>query len=94
MLKFILEKNKNKIMNYNEIKKNIIEKFLVPYYRYTSVKMKSLIASDIEKRSWFPVKFNEETDTLTFDLGDNVIIDIKIEFKKTPSLRYNLTNFS
>lgn len=70
-------------MNTNEIKKNIIENFLNPYYRYSSVHMPTTVVADIIKRSWFPCTFNKTSNVLTFTIGNNLEINIAINWHQS-----------
>lgn len=79
--------------NYPEIKQNIIDNFLNPSFRYTTISIKGMIIHTVQKLSWFPVEYNEETETLNFNLGNNVSIEIKINWKKHDS-RYVVNSFS
>lgn len=76
---------------YNEIKKNIIEKFLVPYYKYTCIKLKNTIIYDISKRSIFPISY--DNDNLIFELGDGINIVIKIVFEETINKDFRIVDF-
>lgn len=79
--------------NYNQIKKNIIEKFLVPYYKYTIVKIKGTVIHDISTRSWFQTDYDYENDVLSFYLGDGVEIVIKFLFMETQNHDVRLIGF-
>ena len=79
--------------NYNQIKQNIIEKFLVTYYKYTVVKIKGTIIHDISKRSWFQTDYDYENDVLSFYLGDGVEITIKFIFMETQNHDFRLMDF-
>ena len=68
-------------VNYNDIKNNIVNNFLIPYYRFTVVRIKECIISDIKRRSWFPCEYNSQNDILTFNIGNNINIDIHFVFE-------------
>ena len=80
-------------MEYLEIKQNIIDNFLNPAFRWTSISVKGMIIYTIKKLSWFPVEYNEDTDILNFNLGNDVLIEIKINWKKRDS-KYIVNSFS
>lgn len=72
-------------MEYNEIKQNIIENFLNPGFRFSAVQIPSIIIGTIRERSWFPVTYNEKDNTLTFNIGNNINIDVKCIWEEKPS---------
>ena len=77
---------------YNEIKNNIIEKFLTPFYKDTCIKLKNTVISDIQKRSWFPIICKD--DNLIFNLGDYINITIKITYVNTRNGDWRIANFN
>ena len=79
-------------MEYTEIKQNIIDMFLTPAFRWTSISVKGMIIYTIKKLSWFPVEYNEAAETLNFNLGNNVIIPIKIIWEQKDN-KYILKQF-
>lgn len=78
-----------------QIKKNIIENFLIPYYKYTTIHLINSVIYDVKKRSWFPCEYDYNTNVMTFNLGNNISIDIKFlwESRKDNIDMYNLINF-
>ena len=77
---------------YNEIKKNIINKFLIPFYKDTCVKLKNTVIADMQKRSWFPIIC--EDDNIIFNLGDDINITIKITYVNTQNGDWRIANFN
>lgn len=61
----------------NTIKQNIIENFLTPYYKYSTVHLINTVIADIQKRSWFPCNYDMSTSILTMNIDDNIVINIK-----------------
>ena len=87
--------NNSKIIimkEYNEIKNNIIKKFLMPFYKDTCIKLKSTVIGDIQKRSWFPITC--EDDKLIFNLGDDINITINIIYINTQNGDWRIANFN
>lgn len=76
--------------NYNSIKKNIIDNYLNPGYRYSTVSNKKMVAGRINDQSWFPVSYDSDARTLNFELGDGVVVVIECvwEEKKIGELTY------
>ena len=60
----------------NIIKNHIINNFLVPYYKYSSVSMPKIVIMDIKKHSWFECDYDYDTNNLSVNI-DNFIINIK-----------------
>ena len=75
--------------NYNEIKKNIIITFLNPLYRYSSVTKKENIVNNMIDKTWFPITYCNDTETLVFHLGNNINISIKVIWKIVPNNNIN-----
>ena len=65
-------------MEYTEIKQNIIDNFLTPAFRWTSINVKGMIIYTIKKLSWFPVEYDETNEILNFNIGNDINIPIKI----------------
>lgn len=65
---------------YPEIKKNIIERFLNPLYRYTAVTNMLIVYKDLIYR--LPFDVTEDNNKLTVNLGDNIVIDIYVVIEK------------
>lgn len=85
------------IMNsqFEEIKKNIIENFLVPYYKHTAIHLINTVIYDVKSRSWFPCEYDYDNDIMTFVLGNDVNINIKFLWQshKENIDMYNLIGF-
>lgn len=79
--------------NYPEIKQNIIDNFLNPSFRWTSISVKGMLIYTVKKLSWFPVEYNETNETLVFDIGKNIIIPIKVNWKQHDN-KYVVNSFS
>jgi len=82
---------------YNEIKQNIINNILNERYLYTFGCRKESMVDNIIKNSIFTSKYDYDNDILTMDLGDNVIIDFKIDwgttsYSTTSLPQYKITN--
>ena len=60
---------------YEEVKKNIIEKFFNCIYKYTVVSSKKAIIDDINKRLPFKVISDKNCESISIDLGDNIFIN-------------------
>lgn len=67
--------------NYNEIKQNIIVKFLNPLYKYSFVTKKENIVNNMIDKTWFPITYCNDTETLVFHLGNNIDVSINIVWK-------------
>lgn len=65
---------------YPEIKKNIIERFLNPLYRYTAVTNMLIVYKDLIYR--LPFDVTEDNNKLIVNLGDNIVIDIYVVIEK------------
>ncbi len=61
----------------DKIKQNIIDRFLIPYYKYTSVHLISTVIADVQKRSWFPCSYDVFTNVLTMNVNDDIVLNIK-----------------
>lgn len=77
-----MDKSKLIIMDnsISDIKKNIINNFLVPYYKFTSIHMIQTAIADIIKRSWFPCEYNYMNNILTIYVCDEMPITIKFNW--------------
>lgn len=69
---------------YDEIKKNIIERFFNNYYLWTCCNNRDVLLSDINKRIPFDVRYPNFSDyeTIEMNLGDNIKITIKLKWEK------------
>ena len=76
----------------NEIKQNIINNFLNPFYKFTTVNLKKTVIGDIMKRSWFPVDYGERTNTLYFYLGNDTTISVDVIWNEQDN-KYILNGF-
>ena len=88
--------NNSKIIimeNYPEIKQNIIDNFLNPSFRWTSINVKGMLIYTVKKLSWFPVEYDETNENLIFDIGKNIIIPIKVNWKQHDN-KYVVNSFS
>jgi len=84
------------VKNLDAVKNNIITNFLIPYYKFTIIRIKKCIIADIIRRSWFPCEFDTYNDTITFKLSDDINITVKLIFEEKPSnesVFYLLTDF-
>lgn len=80
--------------NYSNIKKNIINKFLNPRYQFSSVYIKNMVINNIINNSWFPVTYEDKSDTLFIDLGNNINISIHcVWIKSDDTVRWVLRKF-
>ena len=63
---------------YNEIKKNLIDNFLLNTYRYHCVKNKQALFDYISERMPFPftVKHTDKDSIMTLNMGNKVKFDI------------------
>lgn len=77
-------------MNYSEIKKNVIERFLVPLYKFTMIRQKRIAIKNIEERFPFKIDYNYETDVMKIYLGDNINIDITFEWEEKENNGYKV----
>lgn len=75
------------------IKKNIIERFLTPYYRFSSVNIITGVIADIQKRSWFPCSYDLKTNVLTMDINDTIKIDIKFIWEQSDKENNGMTMY-
>lgn len=83
-------------MNYSEIKKNVIERFLVPLYKFTMIRQKRIAIKNIEERFPFKIDYDYETDIMKIYLGDDINIDITFEWEEKENNGhkvYRLTSF-
>lgn len=69
----------------DNIKDNIINNFLVPYYQFTVVRIKECVIGDIKRRSWFPCEYDFENDVLTFNVSNDTKVDIHFVFESKKS---------
>ena len=69
---------------YEEIKKNIIDRFLNTHYLWTSCVNKESLLSDMEKRIPFNVRYVNFSDyeALEMNLGDNIKIVMKLKWEE------------
>lgn len=77
----------------NTIKQNIIENFLTPYYKYSTVHLINTVIADIQKRSWFPCSYDMSTSILTMNINDNIKIDIKFYWELSNNKNRKLDMF-
>lgn len=70
-------------MEISEIRKNIINNFLNPYYKNTLVYDKMMVIDHISKHSWFPTEYDHENNALKFNLGNDLTIIILIKWNKS-----------
>ena len=68
---------------YNEIKKNLIDNFLLNTYRYHCVKNKQALFDYISERMPFPfvVKHTDKDSIMTLNLGNKVKFDINFHWE-------------
>ena len=78
--------------NYNLIAKNIIDNFLDPSFKWTSISIKGMVIYSIKKLSWFPVEYDVDNDFLIFMLNDEINIKIKIIWE-TKNNRFIIKSF-
>lgn len=69
---------------YEEIKKNIIDRFLNTHYLWTCCTTKESLISDMEKRIPFNVRYVyfSNYEALEMNLGDDVKIVMKLKWEK------------
>ena len=69
---------------YEEIKNNIIERFLNTHYLWTCCTHKETIVVDMSKRIPFNVRYPNFPDynTLEIDLGNDIKIEIKLKWEE------------
>lgn len=60
--------------NYDAIRENIINNFLVRNYLWTCVSRKEALFNDMKDRSPFPFTYDYEKDVLLVCLGNNINI--------------------
>lgn len=79
---------------YNQIKSNIITNLLDPLYKWTSVPKtnKNIVYNSIRSKFPFPFSINEK-DIMTTNLGDDILINIKIHWKESGN-NVVISNFS
>ena len=46
------------------LQNHIINNFLIPYYKYSSVSLVNTVVADIKHRSWFPCEYDYATNNL------------------------------
>ena len=67
---------------YEEIKNNIIERFLNTHYLWTCCTHKETIVVDMSKRIPFNVRYLSNYEELEMNLGDNVKIVMNLKWEK------------
>ena len=69
---------------YEEIKKNIIDRFLNTHYLWTCCTSKESLLYDMEKRIPFNVRYVNFSDyeALEMNLGDNIKIVMKLKWEE------------
>ena len=83
---------------YEEIKKNIIDRFLNKYYLWTCCTTKESIITDMEKRLPFDVKYLYfgKDDVLEINLGDNIKVIVELKWEERSyknSVGHNIINY-
>lgn len=64
--------------NFDVIKANIVNNFLIRNYLWTCVTQKNAVFNDMNERSPFPFNYDYDNDILIINLGNNV--DVSINF--------------
>ena len=64
-------------ININKIKNHIINNFLIPYYKYSSVSLVNTVVADIKHRSWFPCEYDYATNNLIINIDTDINVYIK-----------------
>ena len=71
---------------YEEIKKNIVERFMINHYLWTCWINQNALIKDIQNRIPFNVKYLDPNcsncDSIELDLGDNVSININFKWEQ------------
>ena len=80
-------------MEYKEIKKNIIERFLNCNYRYVVLTNKSILSSDIEQRLPFNCVFENDFNHLSINLGDNIKLHFNLYWENRNNKTFRLIKF-
>jgi len=80
-------------MEYKEIKKNIIERFLNRNYRYVVLTNKSILSADIEQRLPFSCVFENNFNNLIINLGDNVKVELNVHWESRNNRTFRLIKF-
>lgn len=65
-------------MKYIHIKENLINRFLNPRYRWSVGISKKFIINHINENCPFPTTSHDDNDELIVDLGDDVVLNIKL----------------
>ena len=65
-------------VNISNVKNHIINNFLVPYYKFSSVSLINTVVADIKNRSWFPCEYDYASNSLIINIDEN--INVKINF--------------
>ena len=83
---------------YEEIKKNIIDRFMVKHYLWSCCASKKALIADMEKRIPFNVRYPNFSDyeKIEMNLGDNVSIMINLKWEQRTvknSLGVDFTNY-
>lgn len=80
-------------MEYKEIKKNIIERFLNRNYRYVVLTNKSILSTDMEQRLPFSCVFENNFNNLIINLGDNVKVELNVHWESRNNKTFRLIKF-
>ena len=80
-------------MEYKEIKKNIIERFLNRNYRYVVLTNKSILSIDMEQRLPFSCVFENNFNNLIINLGDNVKVELNVHWESRNNKTFRLIKF-
>ena len=80
---------------YEEIKQNLIDHFLKPFYLWATCSNKKSILGDIQKRCPFPTDIIGNGNVIHMNLGDdiNLCFDLKWEERTFENMKHTMTSY-
>ena len=67
---------------YEEIKQNLIKKFLAKYYLWTFCSNKANIIADMNDKSPFDITPSKDCNSIEMDLGNAIIIKFNLKWEE------------